>query len=290
MERFGRLARRRTWTWGLLASTLIWGAGTTLGLRIVPDGQHAAEPPRPQVLPVPREHSPAPVEASRQYVGILGRNLAVYLWLLAGLASGGLTTLGVLFFNGVILGHTTAAGARNGHAPGTARVAASAPRHPGNRDFPGRRRDRAAGNHAARALDRREFQSGPLGTLMAPRCRGVPHPRGRGRDRGAGLPSRWRIGRRNRDRVLAVSDACPARAAHAGGRLVVQLRRLHRALRRPPGSVDCRRRYCNSPPRSEPTSPRPRPPPSESGLAVAFGLRLAARHSAGSREPSTPAR
>lgn len=117
MERFGRLARRRTWTWGLLASTLIWGAGTTLGLRIVPDGQHAAEPPRPQVLPVPREHSPAPVEASRQYVGILGRNLAVYLWLLAGLASGGLTTLGVLFFNGVILGHTTAAALGMGMPP-----------------------------------------------------------------------------------------------------------------------------------------------------------------------------
>ena len=118
MEQFVRLTGRRMWTCGLLASSLIWGAGTALGLRIVPDGQHATEPSQPQVVRARRDHSSAPVEASRQYMGILGRNLAVYLWLLCGLASGGLTTLGVLFFNGVLLGHTTAAALGMGMPPG----------------------------------------------------------------------------------------------------------------------------------------------------------------------------
>lgn len=117
MERVRKSAGRRTLAWGLLASSMIWGAGTGLGLRMVPDALHTIDRSQQQVARARQDRQAAPETASHQYVGILGRNLAVYLWLLCGLASGGLTTIGVLFFNGMLLGHTTAAAIGMGMPP-----------------------------------------------------------------------------------------------------------------------------------------------------------------------------
>lgn len=118
MERFGQPAGRRKWTWGLVASSAIWGAGTALGVQLVPDAQPSPDTSPVQALLPPSTDLSAPGEPDCLYVHILARNLAVYAWLLCGLVSGGLTTLGVLFFNGVLLGQTTAAAIGMGMSPG----------------------------------------------------------------------------------------------------------------------------------------------------------------------------
>ena len=91
-------------------STAIWMAGTGVGIWAVPQGPIAPDPPQVASWKETRSGSDTRTEEHfRLYAGILGRNLAVYLWLLCGLVSGGLTTLAVLAFNGVLFGHTTGA-------------------------------------------------------------------------------------------------------------------------------------------------------------------------------------
>ena len=100
----------RDWVRGLTISTAIWVAGTSIGIWAAPQGPVAPAPPQVDSSPDARSvHDPRTPEYVRLYAGILGRNLAVYLWLLCGLVSGGLTTLAVLTFNGVLFGHTTGA-------------------------------------------------------------------------------------------------------------------------------------------------------------------------------------
>ena len=52
------------------------------------------------------------------FIFIFGRNLSVYVWLLAGLLSAGAVTFAVLLFNGVSLGQTIGFAVWNGLPPG----------------------------------------------------------------------------------------------------------------------------------------------------------------------------
>ena len=96
----------KPWTMGLVAATLIWSTGAVAGVAATVQPMStlvaAAETgARPERVPEARRRDEPP---ARLCIGIFGRNLAVYLWLLCGLVSCGLTTLGVLAFNGVALG------------------------------------------------------------------------------------------------------------------------------------------------------------------------------------------
>ena len=96
----------KPWTRGLAAATLIWGTGAVAGVAVAAQPMStlvAAEAPGDhfeRVAEGRRRDEPSP----RLCVGIFGRNLAVYLWLLCGLISCGLTTVALLGFNGVALG------------------------------------------------------------------------------------------------------------------------------------------------------------------------------------------
>lgn len=98
--------QRKPWTLGLVAATLIWATGAVAGVSVAARTEAAlvaADAPGEGLERVVRagEQEAAP---ARLCIGILGRNLAVYLWLLLGLVSGGLTTVALLAFNGVALG------------------------------------------------------------------------------------------------------------------------------------------------------------------------------------------
>lgn len=98
------------WARSIALSTAIWATGAIVGAWAV---GHA------KTLATDRSAPEAPLDAAlldpagdpggaSLYFGILGRNLAVYLWLLCGVASAGLSTVAVLAFNGVALGQTAA--------------------------------------------------------------------------------------------------------------------------------------------------------------------------------------
>lgn len=89
---------------------VIWATGTVAGAWAIGHVKAPATPPpayqpteHPALLDPPSDHGEASL-----YFGILGRNLAVYLWLLCGVVSAGLSTVAVLAFNGVALGQTAA--------------------------------------------------------------------------------------------------------------------------------------------------------------------------------------
>ena len=95
----------KQWTRGICAATIIWATGLMAGTIVAEQsaGRLAGLPgegPNKGAL----ETEMNDTTPTRLYVGILGRNLAVYLWLLCGLVSGGLTTIALLSFNGVALG------------------------------------------------------------------------------------------------------------------------------------------------------------------------------------------
>ncbi len=86
-----------------MAAATIWGVGATVGAAVA--GQSlAALAPAVEKADRVVETETEEVTSARLYLGILGRNLAVYFWLLCGLVSGGLTTIALLAFNGVVLG------------------------------------------------------------------------------------------------------------------------------------------------------------------------------------------
>ncbi len=103
------------WGFAFVASWLIWLGGTALGLGIV----EWTESMPAEAKELPEEWLEAAADAAEQEVAevaapsrldeflfILGRNLTVYVWLLAGLLSAGAITLLVLLANGVALGQT----------------------------------------------------------------------------------------------------------------------------------------------------------------------------------------
>ena len=96
----------KPWIRGLVASAAIWGTGAAGGVAVAAqtiEALVAAEGPNQRLERVVEARTPE-APSTRLCVGIFGRNLAVYLWLLCGLITGGLTTAALLAFNGVALG------------------------------------------------------------------------------------------------------------------------------------------------------------------------------------------
>ena len=96
----------KPWIRGLAAAAAIWGTGAVAGGAVAAqtiEALVAAERPNQRLERVVDAGKPE-TPPTRLYIGIFGRNLSVYLWLLCGLVSGGLTTVALLAFNGVALG------------------------------------------------------------------------------------------------------------------------------------------------------------------------------------------
>ena len=96
----------KPWIRGLVASAAIWGTGAVAGVAVAAQtvgALVAAEAPDQRLERVVDART-REAPSTRLCIGIFGRNLAVYLWLLCGLVSCGLTTAALLAFNGVALG------------------------------------------------------------------------------------------------------------------------------------------------------------------------------------------
>ena len=95
------------WTWGVAAAVAIWATGAAAGTVVATQalGPLVSEGTASQSIEkVVEAKTTDEVPPRRLYLGIAGRNLSVYIWLLCGLVSGGLTTIALLAFNGVALG------------------------------------------------------------------------------------------------------------------------------------------------------------------------------------------
>ena len=108
--RNGQRNHRARWFYGTLASIAIWGMGTATGYWATApvDKPGTSTAITLQALEKPSENGHHNYTSLSLYAWILGRNLAVYLWLLCGVLSSGLTTVAVLAFNGVALGQSVA--------------------------------------------------------------------------------------------------------------------------------------------------------------------------------------
>ena len=114
--------RRFRWAlaFGLAAAT--WAAGMVVGAALAEQaGDWAVENAESTLADAPREetepaHTSEPAQPSKRnvFLFILGRNTAVYVWLLAGLLSAGAVTFVVLFYNGLQLGLTIALAQQTG--------------------------------------------------------------------------------------------------------------------------------------------------------------------------------
>ena len=94
------------WIRNLAIALALWAAGTLLGYGVATHvaATSADALPKATTATTPNAHSP-PV-GRELYFGILGRNLAVYAWLLCGLVSLGISAVVVTLFNGIHLGQT----------------------------------------------------------------------------------------------------------------------------------------------------------------------------------------
>lgn len=106
--------KRLRWVSAFALAAVVWSAGLVAGHAvaakaetvILTAAEQAALAAASPALEQPREQ---PMEARSKwatFVYILGRNSAVYIWLLAGLCSVGAVTFAVLAYNGVQLGIT----------------------------------------------------------------------------------------------------------------------------------------------------------------------------------------
>ena len=97
---------RKSWIRNLAIALAMWAGGATLGFGYANHVAHASfDVPTEASAEAPTSAGPAGREL---YFGILGRNLAVYAWLLCGLVSLGVSTVVVTLFNGIHLGQTVA--------------------------------------------------------------------------------------------------------------------------------------------------------------------------------------
>ena len=99
-----------------MASAVIWGAGTVGGGWVTAQVDQFAVP---DAVNLAAAGQASPDEQRNfaphsLYAGILGRNLAVYLWLSIGVFSAGLTTMAILAFNGFALGQAATAATKLG--------------------------------------------------------------------------------------------------------------------------------------------------------------------------------
>lgn len=114
---------RNLWIRNLAIALTLWASGSLLGFGFAThvktdDGKQA------QPSATVEETSSAPLPAAPikptgpagidLYLGILGRNLAVYAWLLCGLVSFGISAVVITLFNGIHLGQTLGLAAAQG--------------------------------------------------------------------------------------------------------------------------------------------------------------------------------
>ena len=110
------------WALAFALAATVWAAGTGAGVLVAERAgawtfEHAdgaldaaaleeVEPDRDSDRNSDRGAAPAQPSKGAVFLFILGRNTAVYLWLLTGLLSAGAVTFVVLLYNGIQLGLT----------------------------------------------------------------------------------------------------------------------------------------------------------------------------------------
>ena len=102
---------RRLWIRNLAVALALWVGGALLGFGVAAQVASTTTEAPPKAAEAAKPSGPSGREL---YFGILGRNLAVYAWLLCGLVSLGISTVAVTLFNGVHLGQTIALAAATG--------------------------------------------------------------------------------------------------------------------------------------------------------------------------------
>lgn len=98
---------RRLWIRNLALALALWVGGATLGFGVAAQVTPATIENLPKAAAAETANASMPA-GLELYFGILGRNLAVYAWLLCGLVSLGVSTVVVTLFNGIHLGQTLA--------------------------------------------------------------------------------------------------------------------------------------------------------------------------------------
>lgn len=106
--------KRIRWVCAFGLAAVVWSAGLAAGHAVAAQAETSAWAEADQAALAAawengEEPRPQPVDARSKaatFVYILGRNSAVYIWLLAGLFSAGAVTFAVLAYNGVQLGMT----------------------------------------------------------------------------------------------------------------------------------------------------------------------------------------
>lgn len=105
--------KRTRWASAFVLAALVWTGGTAVGIGIahriehmaLADADHAFAPAvRAEVEETAEEQAGG--SDTTVFLFILGRNSAVYIWLLFGLLSAGAVTFVVLLYNGIQLGFT----------------------------------------------------------------------------------------------------------------------------------------------------------------------------------------
>lgn len=102
------------WASAFVLAALVWAGGTAVGIGIAHRIERMALADADHALPYATPHEVEEAGTEKQADGsdatvflfILGRNSAVYIWLLFGLLSAGAVTFVVLLYNGIQLGFT----------------------------------------------------------------------------------------------------------------------------------------------------------------------------------------
>ncbi|MDE0691550.1 MAG: stage II sporulation protein M [Gammaproteobacteria bacterium] len=104
---------RRLWIRNIAVALALWVGGATLGFGVATQVAPKTVEALPKAATATTANASGPT-GRELYFGILGRNLAVYAWLLCGVVSLGISTVAVTLFNGVHLGQTIALAAATG--------------------------------------------------------------------------------------------------------------------------------------------------------------------------------
>ena len=116
------------WTPAFLLAVVVWTAGMAGGYVVVQAAKDlpdelptaaTAEDARNSSAQVTLAHGAVPESDAGLLAFIFGRNLSVYVWILAGLLSAGAVTFVVLLANGIMLGHTIGMAHAAGLSPTT---------------------------------------------------------------------------------------------------------------------------------------------------------------------------
>ncbi len=106
------MMRFSAWLQAISLSAAIWAAGTVAGFALGSASTTLSAPHGPQTLSTSQslDRMDARQDKGRLSLGLLGRNVAVYVWLLAGVVCAGMSTIVVLAFNGLLMGQMISVG------------------------------------------------------------------------------------------------------------------------------------------------------------------------------------